>query len=79
MKLSFPIDARETRKDVLEKSALMIDSSLAHTVPLPTETRKGFSCLICVPKFEPVWTTGASRYPTRRRYGTMRSCHRRAL
>ena len=67
MKFSAPIDARETRKDVLEKSALMIDSSLAHTVPLPTETRKGFSCFTCVPKFDPVWTTGARWYPTQRR------------
>jgi hypothetical protein len=67
VKFSAPIDARDTRKDVLEKSAVMIDSSLAHTVPLPTATRKGFSCLTCVPKFDPVCTTGDSWYPTPRK------------
>ena len=39
-----PIDARDTRKDVLEKSALMIDSPSATIVPLPTELRYGVSC-----------------------------------
>ena len=35
-KLCGPIDARDTRNDVLEKSALMIDSPSATIVPLPT-------------------------------------------
>ena len=59
-KLSRPIDASDTRKEVLEKSALRIDSPSATTVPLPTELRYGFSCFTIMPKFDPVWTTGVS-------------------
>jgi hypothetical protein len=66
-KFSAPIRARDTRNDVLEQWALRIDSSLAHTVPVPTETRYGLSCLTSVPKFEPVCTTGVRWYPRRRR------------
>ena len=40
-KLRGPIDTRDTRKEVLEKSALMIDNPSATIVPLPTELRYG--------------------------------------
>ena len=56
-KLSAPTDVRDTRKDVLEKSALMIDSPSATIVPLPTELRYGFSCFTRWPKFDPVCST----------------------
>ena len=49
-----PIDTRDTRKDVLEKSALMIDSPSATIVPRPTALRYGFSCFTIMPKFDPV-------------------------
>ncbi len=38
-KLRGPIDTRDTRKDVLEKSVLMIESPSATIVRLPTELR----------------------------------------
>ena len=66
-KLCGPIDARDTRKDVLEKSALMIDSPSATIVPLPMELRYGVSCFTWVPKFDPVCTTCERSYPSQRR------------
>ena len=62
-KLCAPIETRDTRNDVLEKSALTIDSPSAITVPLPTETRYGVSCLTVVPKFEPVCSTRSQVVP----------------
>ena len=47
----------DRRKDVFEKSALMMDSPSATIVPLPTELRNGVSCLTSSPKFEPVCRT----------------------
>ena len=38
-KLRAPMDARDSRKDVLEYSAFIIDSASATIVPLPTELR----------------------------------------
>ncbi len=52
-KLLAPMDARDSRKDVLEYSAFIIDSASATIVPLPTELRNGFSCLTLPPKFAP--------------------------
>ena len=66
-KLRAPIERRDSRKDVLEKSALMIDSPSATIVPLPTELRYGFSCLTLPPKFDPVWTILPRSYPRPRR------------
>ena len=57
----------DTRKDVLEKSALRSESPSATTVPRPTALRNGFSCWTAMPKFDPVWTTGVSLYPMLRR------------
>ena len=57
-KLCAPIETWDTRKDVLEKSVLMIDRPSATIVPLPMELRYGFSCFTAVPKFDPVCTTG---------------------
>ena len=52
-KLSRPIDVRDTRKDVLEKSAFTIDRPSATIVPLPTELRYGLSCLHCRAEVRP--------------------------
>ena len=79
-KLSGPIDARDTRKDVLEKSALMTDSPSATIVPLPTEARYGVSCFTSQPKFDPVCTTGGKgRTRGSADSGRCRSCHRVSL
>ena len=61
------MDARDSRKDVLEYSAFIIDSASATIVPLPTELRNGFSCLTLPPKFAPIWTTFPRSYPMPRR------------
>ena len=66
-KLSAPIDTGDTRNDVLEKSALMIDRPSATIVPLPTMLRYGFSWPTSVPKFDPVCTTWPRSYPSQRR------------
>ena len=47
------MDARDSRKDVLENSAFIIDSASATIVPVPTELRYGLSCLTLPPKFAP--------------------------
>ena len=47
----------ETRNDVLEKSAFMIDRPSATIVPLPIVLRNGVSCPTSVPKFDPVCST----------------------
>ena len=62
-KLCAPILTRDTRNDVLEKSALMIDSPSATIVPVPTALRYGFSCPTSVPKFDPVCSTGSEVVP----------------
>jgi hypothetical protein len=56
-KLCAPIDVRDTRKALFEKSALINDSPSATIVPLPTETWNGVSCRTSVPKFDPVCST----------------------
>jgi hypothetical protein len=55
-KLRAPMDARDSRKDVLENSAFIIDRASATMVPVPMELRYGLSCLTWPPKFAPVWT-----------------------
>ena len=52
-KLRAPMDVRDSRKDVLENSAFIIDSASATIVPLPMELRYGFSCFTWPPKFAP--------------------------
>ena len=52
-----PIDTRDTRKDVLEKSAFIIVSPSATMVPLPIVVRYGVSCPTSVPKLDPVCST----------------------
>lgn len=52
-----PIDTRDTRKDVLERSAFIIVSPSATIVPLPIVVRYGVSCPTSVPKFDPVCST----------------------
>lgn len=66
-KLYGPIEARDTRKDVLENSALTMESPSATIVPLPTEHRYGVSCCTSVPKFDPVCSTRDKSYPRPRR------------
>lgn len=56
-KLRGPIEACERRNDVLEKSALTIDSPSATIVPVPTVARYGVSCCTSEPKLEPVCST----------------------
>lgn len=56
-KLCAPIDVCETRNEVPENSAFMIDSPSATIVPLPTVARYGVSCPTSVPKLEPVCST----------------------
>ena len=67
MKLSGPIDTRDTRKDVLEKSAFMMDRPSATIVPRPMLVRYGVSCPTSVPKFDPVCSTWPRSYPSQRR------------
>ncbi len=62
-----PTVARDTRNDVLEKSAFMMDSPSETIVPLPTEVRYGVSCLSSSPKFDPVCSTVDNPYPRPRR------------
>ena len=66
-KLRGPIDTRDRRKDVLEKSAFIMDSPSATIVPLPIEVRYGLSCPTSVPKFDPVCSTCDRSYPSQRR------------
>jgi hypothetical protein len=53
-KLCGPIVTGDTQNDVLEKSALMIDSPSATIVPRPMVLRYGLSCFTIWPKFDPV-------------------------
>jgi hypothetical protein len=56
-KLCAPTDTGETRKELLEKSALANDNPSATIVPRPTALRYGLSCFTSVPKFDPVCST----------------------
>ena len=62
-----PDGRRDSRKDVLENSAFIIDSASATIVPVPMELRYGFSCFTWPPKFAPVWTILPRSYPMPRR------------
>ena len=66
-KLFGPMDTGDTRKDVLEKSAFMIDRPSATIVPLPIVLRNGVSCPTSVPKLNPVCSTSHRSYPIQRR------------
>ena len=66
-KLWAPMDTWDSRKDVLEKSALMTDSPSATIVPRPTETWNGVSWRTSVPKLDPVCSTVDRSYPRARR------------
>ena len=66
-KLCGPIDTREIRNDVLEKSAFISDRPSATIVPLPIVLRNGVSCPTSVPKFDPVCSTSDRSYPRQRR------------
>jgi hypothetical protein len=66
-KVRGPIDARDTRKEVLEKWALMNESPSETIVPVPTELRYGVSCLTAIPKFDPVCSTRDRSYPSARK------------
>ena len=62
-KLRSPMNVQDSRKDVLENSAFIIDSASATIVPVPIELRYGLSCFTWPPKFAPVWTIFPRSYP----------------
>ena len=66
-KLLPPMYTGETRNDVVEKSAFMMDRPSATIVPLPMMLMYGVSCPTSVPKFDPVCSISPRSYPSQRR------------
>ena len=53
-KLRGPMVTGQTRNELLENSAFMIDRPSETMVPVPTAARPGISCFTSMPKLEPV-------------------------